>query len=118
MKTYLVTEWNENNDAVRYHNVRIDPDVKGGTYRQLISIQTFQDRMLQHTQKWDGEKFLGYRNMGDRFSIQDPMLARFAEKEDGVQTIEYANLWAFYREIGYDHTKATLKGKRLTNNKR
>lgn len=118
MKTYLVTEWNENNDAVRYHHVRIDPDVKGGTYRQLVSIQTFQERMQQHTQQWDGEKFLGYRNLSDRFSIQDPMLSRFTEKEDGVPTIEHANLWVFYKYIGYDHTKSRLKGKPLEKNKR
>lgn len=103
MESYIVIEWH-GESPVKRHRVTIDPCAVGGRYRQLVSIQGFQSRIQRHTQRWDGERFLGYRNTDLRFHVTD-------RTDDDLPLVKYASLWDFYKSINYDHRTARLNGK-------
>ncbi len=65
--------------------------------------------MLHHTQVWDGETFVGYRNMALRFHGLDRIESAIKDDE-ALPVVEHASLWDFYTAINYDHRRARLNG--------
>lgn len=112
METYGVTEWH-GDKPVKQHRVVVDPNAVGGRYRQRVSLQGFQSRMLIHTQRWDGEKFLGYRNMDLRFCLNGRISETTRSEFDDLPVVEHTSVWAFYAAINYDHRQARLDGKAM-----
>lgn len=122
-------------DLKALHRVRVDPTVKGGEYRQILSLEGLRRRMYAHTQvmkQVNGTyQIVAHHNEKDPyFSIREwgrgasytwdifmkDRTQQFLQKSPTwkkVQQYDHADVWQFFTHIDYDHKKGILKGIRL-----